>query len=75
MINTAEVRALFHSPDPQDVMVVFRADSVAQESDESFTLELVPSSSTSLPTGESVFFRRTIDMTIIDSDGEYTCMT
>ena len=45
-------------------------DGIAQESNETFILELVPTFSTlqSLPSGEAVFFKKFINLTIIDSE-------
>ena len=37
---------------------------------ETLALELHPSSFTTLPTGRNVFFKGTISLTIIDSDGK-----
>ena len=34
-------------------------------------MELVPLSTTNLPLGEAIFFMKTINMTIIDTDGEF----
>ena len=74
-VSTTQVRFLYRRPDPpDDVVVIFRVDDIAQESNETFTLELncVPDGAT-LPTGSNVFFRNTINMTIIDSDGKKKC--
>ena len=46
-------------------------DGIAQESNETFTLELVRApGSAELPIGDGVFFRNNITMTIIDSDSK-----
>ena len=71
-INTNQVRALFRRPTPPDnVEFTFRVDAIAQEPDESLTLELVPTVSTTVPSGSAVFFRNTIALTIVDSDSEF----
>ena len=68
-VSTNRVRALFRRPDPPDeVLFIFRMDAIAQEESETLTLELKPLSS--IPTGRNVFFKSTINLTIIDSDGE-----
>ena len=56
--------------DPRNFVVTFLMDAVAQETNETFSLELVPTFSTlqTLPNGEAVFFRNFINLTIIDSD-------
>ena len=72
MIDTGEIRISYENSDPEVVAVHFYVDNVSQEGNETFTMELIPSHSTILPNGESVFFLNTIDMTIIDSDGEHT---
>ena len=73
MISTGEIRISYENPDPEVVAVNFHVDNVAQEGNETFTMELMPSSTTTVPTGESIYFLKTIDMTIIDSDGRHTC--
>ena len=71
MIGTGEVRISYENSDPEIVAVHFYVDSIAQEGNETFTMKLVPSHSLIImPSGESAFFRNTIDMTIIDSDGK-----
>ena len=50
-------------------MFILRTDSIAQENNETFTLELVHRAGTNIPTGDGVFFRNTVDVTIIDTDG------
>jgi hypothetical protein len=69
MIGTGEVRISYENPEPEVVAVNFYVDSIAQEGNETFTMKLVPSHSSIMPSGESAFFCDTIDMTIIDSDG------
>ena len=58
----------------RDVTFQFRTDSIAQEPDETFSLELVPGSGVTLPTGEGVFFLDVVNMTIIDGDGKLTSL-
>ena len=70
-INTNQVRALFNRPTPPDnVVFTFRVDAIAQETDESLSFQLIPSATTTLPTGDGVFFRDTLNMMIIDSDSK-----
>lgn len=69
MIETGEVRISYENLDPETVAVQFHTDNIAQEGNETFTVELIPSHSLTLPSGESAFFCKRIDMTIIDSDG------
>ena len=71
-VLTSEVR--FDSSQPQEVKVIFRTDGIAQEDNDTVTLELVPLSTTSVPSGENIFFLDTIDIIIIDTDGEYICL-
>ena len=54
---------------PRSVSFIFRADSIAQEPDETLTLRLDAAPGTTIPSGDGVFFQDTIDMTIIDGDG------
>ena len=70
MIGTGEVRISYENSVPEVVAVHFYVDSIAQEGNETFVMELVPSHSTITPSGESAFFCNTIDITIIDSDGK-----
>ena len=41
-VNTQQVRALFSATQPNNVVVTFRVDSIAQESNETFNLTLIP---------------------------------
>ena len=59
---------LWQTNQPADIQFLFRADSIAQELNETLTLRLV--ATTPLPTGNSVFFRSDIDLVIVDSDGK-----
>ena len=45
-------------------------DAIAQEASETLSLELVPTATTTLPTGDGVFFRNTLNMSIVDSDSK-----
>ena len=61
--------ALFRRPTPPDnVVFTFRVDAIAQEPNETLSLELIPR--TALPTGDAVFFQNTLTMSIIDSDSK-----
>ena len=66
-VNTLRVRALANGQ-IQNVVLTFRVDSIALEPNETFTLTLNP---LLVPTPrEGLFFRNTIDVTIIDSDSK-----
>ena len=56
------------------VVFTFLADEVTEEVNESLTLQLVPTpaalTAQTIPTGEGVFFKQKIDLTIIDADRE-----
>ena len=69
ILITRRARALIGSSTPDNVAVTIRVDSIAQEPDETLTLRLSPV--VSGPMGDSIFFRDTITLTIIDSDSEY----
>ena len=63
--------------DPQNILVMFHMDGVAQESDESFALELIPMPTTLRALFQRkhvVFFESTVYLTIIDSDCKYLLM-
>ena len=71
-VNTTNVIAEFNTPVPPDeVQFILNADGIIQENNETFSLQLVPSADTTLPTGEGVFFLNTLNVTIIDNDSEY----
>jgi hypothetical protein len=59
---------------PQSLFVTFFEDGVAQESNETFTINLEPifADLENLPNGEAVFFMRAITMTIVDNDRTYS---
>lgn len=65
-----EVRISYENPNPEVVAVHFHVDSIAQEGNETFVMELVPSHSLMRPSGESAFFCNKIDMMIFDSDSK-----
>ena len=66
-VGTLRVRALANGQ-IQNVVVSFRVDTIALEPNETFTLTLNPLVA---PTPrEGLFFRNTIDVTIIDSDSK-----
>ena len=70
-VNTARTAALV-SGRIMNVVLTFRVDTIAQEPNENFTLTLVPSINlmTAGLQGEGIFFRDTIEVTIIDNDGK-----
>ena len=59
---------------PQELIVAFFEDGIAQELNETFTINLEPifSDLEKLPSGEAVFFMRSIKMTIVDSHRTYS---
>ena len=65
------IRAFFESSTSDEVVATFRIDSVALEPDETFSLELVPLSGITLPSGCGVFFINIINVTIIDHDSKF----
>ena len=71
-VNTLRVRALFASPTPDNVVVTFRVDAIAQEPNETFTLTLQPLGTAieRLMGTDGFFFRDTIEMIIEDSDSK-----
>ena len=71
MVNTDIVGILSFNPDPVNVEVEFKVDDVALEATETATLELMVLSAEDLlvPTGEGIFFLNTIQLFIIDQDG------
>ena len=72
VINTEEVQISFGSSTPVNVDVTFFPDDVALESSEIVNFELVPLGGISMPSGEGVFFQRTLEVLITDSDGEFS---
>ena len=71
-VNTTNVVSLFRTPVPPDeVQFVLNADGIIQESNETFSLQLVLTGTATLPTGDGVFFLDTLSVTIIDSDSEW----
>ena len=70
VINTKEAQISVGSSAPVNIEVTFFLDDVALESSEIVNFELVPSRGISLPSGEGIFFQRTVEVLIVDSDGE-----
>lgn len=65
------MRALYQNPDtPDDVVLYFNVDNIAQELNETLTLGLTPIEGIVLPTGNGVFFRDNITIIITDSDSK-----
>ena len=70
-ISTGSVTFLYRNPNPSSVVCFFRTDNIAQEIRETLKLGLVQApGTTALPTGDHVFFRNTLNVTIIDTDGK-----
>ena len=70
-IKTNFIRVIASAPDRvENVVYILRTDSTAQENNETFTLELIHRAGTNIPTGDGVFFRNTVEVTIIDNDGK-----
>ena len=67
-VNNNAVRFITAVSTSVNLPVSFHVDSVAQEPDETLTITL--DESTSIPSGNGVFFRNTTELTIIDSDGK-----
>jgi hypothetical protein len=69
-VNTLRARALANGQ-ISNVVLTFRVDSIAQEPNETFTLTLDPLV-VPIPR-EGLFFRNTIEVTIMDNDSkDYT---
>ena len=75
---TLETTRLQVQPDSNQtefVVFTFLADEVTEDVNESLTLQLVPTPATltaqTIPTGEGVFFKQEIYLTIIDADREF----
>lgn len=70
VVQSNIVRAPFLHNDPVAVEVTFKVDGIALESNETAMLELAVPSETALKLDEEgIFFRRTIQLHIMDSDG------
>ena len=65
-VNTVQVRALFSATQPDNVVVTFHMDAIAQELNETFTLTLIPLVQPTPRRG--LFFYDSIQVTIIDSN-------
>ena len=64
------MRAFYQRPDsPYLLVLTLHLDDIAQEPDETLSLHLTQLSET-LPTGDGVFFRSSMNITIIDSDSK-----
>ena len=75
-VNTNFIRVIASAPDRvENVVFILRTDSIAQENNETYTLELVHRGGTNIPTGDGVFFRNTVEVTIIDDDGKNHTVT
>ena len=66
-VNTSRIRALANGA-VANVILTFHVDSIAQEPNETFTLTLVPFVAPN--PREGLFFRNTIEVTILDSDSK-----
>ena len=73
-LETTRLQVQPDSDQTEFVVFTFLADGVTEEVNESLTLQLVPTpaalTAQTIPTGEGVFFKQKIDLTIIDADRE-----
>ena len=67
-VKAGRMKVGVRKPGPRTIVLSFHADRIAQEPDESFTLELI--SSSVLPSTDAVFFQNTLNVTIKDNDSE-----
>ena len=76
-VSTNQVKFLYSRADPpEDITFIFRTDAIAQEENETLILELVTTSGTNAPpSGDGVYFRNTINLTIVDSDSKISVVT
>ena len=74
-LETTRVQVQPDSNQTEFVVFTFVADEVTEDVNESLTLQLIPTPATltaqTIPTGEGVFFKQEIDLTIIDADCEF----
>ena len=70
VVSSSTARVLYARQEPDDVQLIFRSDSIAQEPNETFTLHLEVADGFTLPTGDGVFFVDEMNMLILDSDGK-----
>jgi hypothetical protein len=72
-LETTRIQVQSNSDQTELVVFNFLADQIAEEVNESLTLQLVPTPATLqiMPTGEGVFFEQEIALTIMDVDGEF----
>lgn len=65
------MEVFYDRPGPSDnVEISLLRDNLAQEANETVKLHLHRSGAGSLPSGEGMFFRNSIDIIIIDSDSK-----
>ena len=71
-LETTRLQVQPDSDQTEFVVFTFLADEVTEEVNESLTLQLVPTpaalTAQTIPTGEGVFFKQEIPLTIIDAD-------
>ena len=71
-LETTRLQVQPDSDQTEFVVFTFLADEVTEEVNESLTLQLVPTpaalTAQTIPTGEGVFFKQEIPLTIIDVD-------
>ena len=74
-METTRLQVQPDSNQTEFVVFTFGADEVAEEVNESLTLQLVPTpaalTAQTILTGEGVFFKQEINLTIIDADREF----
>lgn len=74
-INTRLVTVTFgRSGSSDSVMFTFFMDSIAQENDETFSLQLVPTGSTTLPSGNAIYFQDSLSIIIMDNDSKVSIL-
>ena len=71
-VNTTQVRFLYRRPHPpENITFTFHTDAIAQEENETLVIELATAPETNAPpSGQGIFFKNNITMTIVDSDGK-----
>ena len=71
-LSITRFQHIFLASNPATVQFIYRRDGLT-EPDETFALQLQSDSAIPLPTGPGVFYRQTLQCTIVDGDGEELC--